>query len=126
MYTTAQQAYEAVGKATDSNRKLEAAALFKLARQLEIYRDAGSDPVQSELLNGALLSNLRLWTLFQTELAQPDSELPTDLRVDLLKLSAFVDKRTFEVMVEAAPEKIQALIDINRHLASGLTAVPEN
>ena len=126
MYTTAQQAYEAVGKATDSNRSLEAAALFKLARQMEIYRDAGRDPVRSELLNGALMSNLRLWSLFQSELSQPDSELPVDLRVGLLKLSAFVDSRTFEVMVEPAPDKIQSLIDINRHVASGLAATPEN
>jgi flagellar biosynthesis activator protein FlaF len=126
MYTTAQQAYEAVGKATDSNRTLEAAALFKIARQMELHRDAGRDPGRAELLNGALMSNLRLWTLFQSEVAQPDNELPTDLRVDLLKLSAFVDRRTFEVMVEPSPEKIQSLIDINRHVASGLAATPEN
>jgi flagellar biosynthesis activator protein FlaF len=126
MYTTAQQAYDAVGKATDSNRKLEAAALFKIARQMEIYRDAGKDPMRGEFLTGALLSNLRLWTLFQSELAQEDNELPSDLRVDLLKLSAFVDRRTFEVMAEPAPEKIQSLIDINRHIASGLAAAQEN
>ena len=125
MYTSAQQVYEAVGKATDSNRKLEAAALFKIARKLETYRDAGKDPVRGEHLTEALLSNLRLWTLFQSELAQENHDLPADLRVDLLKLSAFVDQRTFEVMAEPVSEKIQALIDINRHIAAGLASTPE-
>lgn len=124
MYTTAQQAYEAGGKATDSNRKLEAAALFKIARQMELYRELGADPTQSELLTGVLMSNLQLWTLFQSELSQADSELPTDLRVDLLKLSSFIDRRTMEVIAEPLPEKIQALIDINRHIATGLAAIP--
>ncbi len=124
MYTNAQQVYESNGKATDSNRKLEAGALFKIARMLETYRDAGADPVRSEHLVAALRSNLHLWTLFQSELAQENHELPADLRLDLLKLSAFVDQRTFEVLAEPVSSKIQALIDINRHIAAGLASSP--
>jgi len=41
-----------------------------------------------------------------------------------LRLSAFVDKRTFQVMAEPSPDKLQALIDINRNIAAGLSTAP--
>ena len=59
-----------------------------------------------------------------TNKVTPDNALPVDLRRDLLSLSAFVDRRTFDVMASPSPEKLSALIDINRHIASGLTGTP--
>jgi flagellar biosynthesis activator protein FlaF len=44
-----------------------------------------------------------------------------ELRRDLLRLSGFVDKRTFEIMAEPEPTKLQALIDIDRNIAMGLS-----
>ncbi len=38
-----------------------------------------------------------------------------------------MDKRTFEIMSDARPDRVRVLIDINRHIASGLsTPVAEN
>ena len=118
-------AYEAGAKTAVTNRELEATALFKAARKLEACMQAWDTPGHAQQLDEALRYNLRLWTLFQCELAQPDHGIVPTLRRDLLRLSAFVDKRTFEIMSAPEPQKLQALIDIDRNIAMGLsTAVP--
>jgi flagellar protein FlaF len=122
------EAYEAAGKTTASSRELEAAALFKAARQLEAVRSDWGSPTRKESLNEALKYNQQLWTFFQSELSLPDHEMLTELRVNLLRLSAFVDRRTFEIMAapEPTPEQLQILIDINRNVAAGLSEKPGN
>jgi flagellar protein FlaF len=117
-------AYEQGNKATDSNRSLESAALYKTARLLESCLKRWNDPDRESHLKEALSLNQKLWTFFQTELARPDHALPVGLRVDLLRLSAFVDRRTFDLLASPSPEKLTALIDINRHVASGLAGTP--
>ena len=44
----------------------------------------------------------------------------TSSRLNLLQLSRFVDKRTFELLADPDAAKLQALIDINRNVAAGL------
>lgn len=119
-------AYEAAGKAASSNRELEAAALFKAARKLEAVRRAWDSPDRKEKLTEALRYNQRLWTFFQSELSVPDHEMLTELRVNLLRLSGFVDRRTFEIMAarKPDPDQLQVLIDINRNIAAGLSEKP--
>jgi flagellar protein FlaF len=122
MFNSARQAYEQGTKTASSSRQLEAAALFKCARMLESCQRAWDAPGRAEALDEALRNNLRLWTLFQAELAQTEQEMPMDMRVNLLKISRFIDKRTFELMADPRPELLQALIDINRNIGSGLSA----
>jgi len=117
------RSYEAGIKATATGRELEAAALFKAARLLESCRDAWAAPDHAAKLDEALRYNQRLWTIFQVELQRPDHDLPNELRLNLLRLSAFVDRRTFDLISEPAPEKLDALIGINRNIASGLSAI---
>ena len=118
-------AYEAGAKTAVTNRELEATALFKAARKLEACLQGWDGPEHASQLDEALRYNLRLWTLFQCELARPGHEIVPELRRDLLRLSAFVDKRTFEVMASPDPKLLQALIDIDRNIAMGLsTATP--
>jgi len=64
--------------------------------------------------------NQRIWTILQGELAREDNPLPIQLRQDLLTLSVFVDKRTFEVLAYPSPERLDMLIKINLNLAAGL------
>jgi flagellar protein FlaF len=120
------EAYEAAGKTSGSTRELEAAALFKAARKLEAVRQAWESPERKEQLHHALRYNQHLWTFFQSELSVPDHEMLTELRVNLLRLSAFVDRRTFEIMAanEPDPHQLQILIDINRNVATGLSEKP--
>ncbi len=121
MFSNARKSYEQGAKATASSRELEAAALFKAARLLDECKqewDAADRPTR---LTEALRYNQRLWTLFQSELSRPDHGLPKPLRANLLQLSAFVDRRTFELMAEPEKERLQVLVDINRSIAAGLS-----
>lgn len=125
MFRDPRDAYESAVKASTSNREIEATALSKAARLLEECRDVWSSPGNSQRLEKALRYNQRLWTLFQTELARPDHEMLPELRRRLLELSAFVDRRTFEIIAEPRPDKLQVLIDIDRNIAAGLAVRPE-
>jgi flagellar protein FlaF len=115
-------AYEAGAKTAVTNRELEATALFKAARKLESCAQSWNAPDHTAQLDEALRYNLRLWTLFQCELSQPNHAMVPELRRDLLRLSSFVDKRTFEIMAAPEADKLQALIDIDRNIAMGLSA----
>jgi flagellar protein FlaF len=49
-----------------------------------------------------------------------DNPLPEDIKGNLLALSMFVDRRTFDALAYPAPEKLEILIRINNNVASGL------
>jgi flagellar protein FlaF len=121
MFADAQIAYETTARATRSSRELEAAALFKAARMLDQCAQHWEDPDRPALLELALKYNQRLWTFFQAELSDPENALPVDLRSNLLSLSLFVDRRTFEMLANPDPAQLRALIDIDRHIATGLS-----
>ena len=115
-------AHESGTRTAVTHRELEATALFKAARKLEACVQGWDMSEHAARLDEALRYNLRLWTLFQCELSQPGHEMVPELRRDLLQLSALVDKRTFELMAAPEPGKLQALIDIDRNTAMGLSA----
>ena len=77
-------------------------------------------------LDAALKYNQRVWSIFQAELEKPENPLPNTLKVDLLRLSAFIDKRMFEIMAYPSPEKLTILININHNIAAGLRTRPES
>ena len=120
MFSNPMQAYQNVSRATMSGRELEAAVLSKAAlrlkKSLENWRPGQTD----DELNESLKYNQKIWTIFQSELMQPDNPLPRELKNDILRLSAFIDKRTFELLAFPKQEKMKILIDINLNLASGL------
>jgi len=121
MYASARRAYESATKASDSGRELEAAALYKAARLLESCIHGWDAPDRERRLDEALRYDQRLWTFFQGELAADDCLLPTPLRVNLLKLSAFIDRRVLEMTAAPTPSGLRALVDINRQVAAGLS-----
>jgi flagellar protein FlaF len=122
VYRSAAQAYEAGSKTASSGRELEAAVLSKAARQIEACQVNWDAPDRPGRLRDALRYNTRLWTIFQVEMGREDSPLPVDLRLRILQISAFVDRRTLELYAKPSPDKLQALIAINRELAAGLSA----
>ncbi len=124
MEHSALRAYEDAARMSTSTRELEANALFKAARKLEVCQrkwDAADNRLR---LEEALRYNQRLWTFFQSALSQPEHHLDAVLRGNILSLSVFVDRRTFEVLARPDKDGLQALIDINRNLATGLSAKP--
>ncbi len=99
-------------------RDLEGAALAKAAHKLEIAR---SRPGDARALGEALDFNTKLWTVFQADVSDEDSPLPEDLRASLLGLALFMDQATASLLSGAVEaDTLQAMIDVNRSLASGL------
>ena len=120
MFNSPQQAYESGRRTSLSSRELEASALFKAARLLEACQQGWERAGAEARLDAALRYNQRLWTVFQAELQAPDHPLTPETRVNLLRLIGFVDRRTLEIRVDPSPDKLQALVDLNRSIAAGL------
>ncbi|MDJ0819390.1 MAG: flagellar biosynthesis regulator FlaF [Desulfobacterales bacterium] len=114
------QAYQTVEKATLPPREIEAQVLTRAARKLKECQkgwDAGDRVLK---LDEALKFNQRIWSIFQAEVGNPKNPLPTKLKINFLRLSAFVDKRIFEIIAHPAAEKLSILITINENIAAGL------
>jgi flagellar protein FlaF len=119
------KAYQAVEGATLTGRDLEANLLIKSASRLSAVQLQWDSPSRNEMLDESLRYNQRLWTVFQSEMMDEGNPLPQDLKQNMLALSLFVDKRTFDTINSPSPEKLDILIAINRNIAAGLqTVVP--
>ncbi|UCD82314.1 MAG: flagellar biosynthesis regulator FlaF [Desulfobacterales bacterium] len=126
MYSHQLKAYEAVDKKTMSGRDVEAAVLTKAALKLKKCQDNWDAPDRDEKLELALKFNQRIWSIFQGEIARQDNPLPTQLKINLLTLSAFIDRRIFETMAYPTPDKLTVIININNNLAAGLRERPSS
>lgn len=124
MYANSVGAYETVSKMTMPGREIEAAVLTKAARKLKACQERWETADRDEMLDEALKFNQRIWSIFQGELSEEDNPLPKKLRLDIIRLSAFIDKRIFETMAEPSPDKLNIIIDINNNLAAGLRSSP--
>lgn len=113
-------AYRSVEKATLSQRDLEATVLSKAALQLQTVRDNWTREDLDAQLEDALNYNQRVWSFFQAELSVEENPLPDEIKRNLLALSLFVDRRSFDVLAYPAPEKLDILININNNVAAGL------
>ena len=111
-------------RTASSPRAVEAEALTLGANKLKYCRDHWESKEATELLSEALTFNQKLWTIFQASLGSKDNRLPIDVRLRLLRMSAFVDKQIFMIMAFPSPEKLTPIIDINLDLAVGLRKTP--
>jgi len=118
--------YESVNKVTMSGRDVEAEVLTKAAIQLKACQDNWDSAEQDReaSLQQALDYNQRIWTILQGELSSNDNLLPVEIRRDLLRLSAFIDKRTLELTAFPEKDKLNVLIAINQNIAAGLRQTP--
>lgn len=117
------EAYQNIEKVTLTGRELEAHVLTKAADMLAQARDS-DDASMAERIENAVRHNLRIWTLFQAELLNPEHEMPADLRQNLLNLTAFIDKRSLQLIADPQPDQLDILIAINRNIAAGLRGDP--
>lgn len=103
-----------------SGREIEALVLTKAAHKLKECQENWQRMDLPVRLDEALKFNRKVWSIFQGELCKPDNPLPKKLREDILSLSAFIDKRSFDALAYPSPEKLTAIIRINLNLAAGL------
>ena len=120
MYSSPLQAYETVNKTTMSGHEIEASVLNQAALKLKECQEGWDADDRDERLDAALNFNQQIWSILQGELVKADNPLPKKIRQNLLALSAFIDKRIFEIMAFPSPEKLNIVIDINRNIAAGL------
>lgn len=118
-------AYKKVEQDTLSGREVEAAVLIKAANKLQECQDDWECADRDRKLDESIKFNQLIWSVFQSELASEDNPLPKDLRVNLLRLSAFIDSRSLDTMAYPASEKLAILININRNIAAGLREQPK-
>lgn len=117
-------AYQNFAQASQDGRELEATVLLKAANRLRQCSDDLESTEGQGALTEALRYNQRLWTIFQAELVENTSALPSDLRTNLLRLSNYVDRSTFALMAEPKRSTLESLIRLNQTIAEGLLDRP--
>ncbi len=122
MDPTNQEGYASQQGFVSNPRQTEGRALAEVARRLSAAQESGNE---DQILEAVRL-NMRLWTIFQAELLQPDCPVPLEIRQNVLSLASFIDRRIADLLFKPEEtEKITVLVNINRHLAAGLLANTE-
>ena len=103
-----------------SDREAESAVLMKAAAMLKHVQTHWSAPNRERALEQALQFNQRLWTFFQASVTEESNPLPGYLKENIVRLSAFVDRKTFEIMAYPSSDKLEILIGLNVNIAAGL------
>jgi flagellar biosynthesis activator protein FlaF len=101
-------------------RENEARALTEAARRL----NDGLTKKNYRLVYDGLQFNLRLWTIFQTDIATDENPMPMDLKKTILELCKYIDKSTFKYYETRDESILQSFIDINRTIAGGMMEKP--
>ena len=120
MFSNSLKAYESVDRTTMSGRETEARVLTKAALKLKSCQDSWHTENREVNLDEALKYTQRIWSTFQAELSNKENPLPRQVKLNLLRLASFIDKRIFEIMAFPSPEKLTVIININRNIAAGL------
>ncbi len=126
MYNNPLEAYKTIEKKTMSGRETEARVLSQAAIKLKDCQENWRAEDRDDKLDEALKYTQRIWSIFQGELSNENNPLPRQLKIDLLRLSSFIDKRIFETMSYPSPEKLTAVININQNIAAGLRGSPSD
>ena len=118
----AMNAYQKTAKAGDTPRQIEAALLMKAAYRLKAVQDHWETDRSD--LDPAVIYNRKLWTILATAATEADSPLPTDLKRNIAAIAIFIFNRSLDLIVDPKASDLDALIDINRNVASGLSVEP--
>ncbi len=120
MYRNPLKAYQSVEQQTATGRKMEARVLTQAAHKLKHCQENWDAADRKERLDEAISYNQRVWSIIQAELLDEENPMPKELRKNILLLSAFIDKRIFNVLAYPDPEKLTIIININLNIAAGL------
>ena len=110
--------YAATAQKTASPRELEAQLLLRAAAKLQTVAQGDTT---DEAVREAVNFNRRLWTLLVSAVTDPASPLPKELRQNVANIGVFVLGRSVDLENAPQTHKLGALININRHLAAGLS-----
>ena len=71
-------------------------------------------------LDGALLYNRKLWTVFLGSAMSDDNPLPLEIRQNVANLGMYIMSQTIAVTSQPQVAIVRSLVNINRELAAGL------
>jgi len=117
------QAYAQTQKTSMPPREVEAMAFTKAALMLE---DAKKTLDDYDSYASALKFNQLLWTIIQADVVDKENKLPSPIKANILSLSIFVDRQTIKALAETKEQHLDILININKNLAEGLMAQPDD
>jgi flagellar biosynthesis activator protein FlaF len=124
MVNNSLNAYKKARNLFESPRETEARVLSQGAAKLKKCLDNWDEEGMNRTLYEALRYNQKVWTIFQADLANGNSQQPQEVRENLLSLSIFILRAIQSAMQSPVPEKINPIIDINMSIAQGLGAAP--
>lgn len=124
MYKQAAQAYQKASQVAVSPRELEANLLMKAAARLQLIKDEWQESTLAEK-DDALTYNRKLWTVLVTSATSAESQLPQEIKNNMATLGLFVFKQTMTILMTDDADKVGAIISINRAIAEGLRAQPQ-
>ena len=112
-------------KNTSDPREVEARVLLKAASMMQdLQKNWNADDFQK--IDEVLKYNRQIWMIFfDTAIENKDGNRPVELRSNIVNLANFIFKRTIDILSEPAPQKLEALITINRDIAAGLMTAPK-
>lgn len=111
-------AYSNTHAASMTPREVEAFCLTRAALMLNDIRQDWDG--RKHELDEVLEKNKVLWVALTSKINDEDNPLPVDLKQNMANLALFIFKRTIELIADPVPEKLDALISINRNIAAGL------
>ena len=117
------QAYAQTQKSSMPPREVEAMAFTKAALMLEEAKTTLDD---YDAYASALKFNQLLWTIIQADVVDKENKLPPQIKANILSLSIFVDRQTIKALANTKEDYLEVLININKNLAEGLMARPDD
>lgn len=111
-------AYRSVATKIANPRELEADLLLKAGARLQAVCDSWGNNRSD--LDGALLFNRKLWTIFLTSALSAESPLPIEIRQNVANLGTYVMSQTIALASNPRIEVVASFVNINRELAAGL------
>jgi len=96
---------------------------MKAATRLKAVQD-NWDNDQSDL-EAAVIYNRKLWTILATSATDAESGLPSELKQNIAMIAIFIFNRSLDLIVAPKMTDLDVLIEINRNIATGLSAVPK-
>jgi len=118
--STGAQAYARTVQASAPAREIEAQALLQAAKQLHEVQ-ANWAKIDQQRIDAALRFNRQLWAIFLSAAQNDGNPQPLEIRQKIANIGIFVMNQTVDIQLEPEPKKLNALIEINRNIAAGLS-----
>ncbi len=112
----AHRAYAPDRSSIHTPRSTEYEVIARITHRLS--KAAGTADTDFSTFAAALHENRKLWTVLAADVADPNNDLPQDLRARIFYLAEFTMAYTSKVLTKGAT--VDALLDVNTSILRGL------